>query len=47
MLNADEYRIFKKATASRKLPAGKIRRARIGWCLNGGGLKRFWAERHV
>jgi hypothetical protein len=29
MLNADEYRVLKKTVASRKMAAGKVRRARI------------------
>lgn len=29
MLDADEYRVLKKTVASRKLPAGKVRRAKI------------------
>ena len=29
MLHADDYRILKKTVASRKMPAGKVRRAKI------------------
>ena len=36
MLNGDEYRILKRAVASRKIAAGKARRARIVLLSNQG-----------
>ena len=36
MLNAEEYRVLKKTVASRKLPAGKVRRAKIILSSNQG-----------
>jgi transposase len=40
MLNADEYRVLKKTVASRKLPAGKVRRAKIILSSNQGHTAR-------
>ena len=36
MLDADEYRVPKRAVASRKIAAGKARRAKIGLLSNQG-----------
>jgi hypothetical protein len=36
MLDADEYRVFKRAVASRKIAAGKARRAKIVLLSNQG-----------
>ena len=44
MLNADEYRVLKKTVASRKLPAGKVRRAKIILSSNQGHTAREIAE---
>ena len=40
MLNAEEYRVLKKTVASRKLPAGKVRRAKIILSSNQGHTAR-------
>jgi transposase len=40
MLDADEYRALKKAAASRKMPAGKVRRAKIILLSNQGYTAR-------
>ena len=40
MLNADEYRVLKKTVASRKLPARKVRRAKIILSSNQGHTAR-------
>jgi transposase len=45
MLNADEYRVLKKAVASRKIAAGKARRAKIVLLSNQGFTAREIAER--
>jgi DNA-directed RNA polymerase specialized sigma24 family protein len=45
MLNADEYRVLKKAVASRKIAAGKARRAKIVLLSNQGLTAREIAER--
>jgi transposase len=45
MLNADEYRVLKKTVASRKLPAGKVRRAKIVLLSNQGHTAREIAEK--
>lgn len=45
MLNADEYRVLKKTVASRKLPAGKVRRAKIILSSNQGYTAREIAAR--
>ena len=45
MLNADEYRILKKAVASRKIAAGKARRAKIVLLSNQGLTAREIAQR--
>lgn len=45
MLNADEYRVLKEAVASRKIAAGKARRAKIVLLCNQGHTARKIAER--
>jgi transposase len=45
MLNADEYRVLKKTVASRKLPAGKVRRAKIVLSSNQGHTAREIAQK--
>src|SRR5687768_4097364 len=45
MLNANEYRVLKKTVASRKLPAGKVRRAKIVLLSNQGHTAREIAEK--
>jgi transposase len=45
MLNADEYRVLKRAVASRKIAAGKARRAKIVLLSNQGFTAREIAER--
>lgn len=45
MLNADEYRIHKKTVASRKLPAGKARRAKVILSSSQGHTAREIAEK--
>ncbi len=45
MLHADDYRVLKKAVASRKTAAGKARRARIVLLSNQGHTAREIAER--
>jgi transposase len=40
MLNSDEYRVLKKTVASRILPAGKVRRAKIVLLSNQGYTAR-------
>jgi transposase len=45
MLNADEYRVLKKTVASRKIAAGKARRAKIVLLSNQGFTAREIAER--
>jgi transposase-like protein len=45
MLHADEYRVLKKTVASRKMAAGKVRRARIVLLSNQGQTAREIAQR--
>jgi transposase len=45
MLDADEYRVLKKTVASRKMAAGKVRRARIVLLSNQGHTAREIAEK--
>jgi hypothetical protein len=45
MLNADEYRVLKRAAASRKIAAGKARRAKIVLLSNQGLTAREIAAR--
>src|SRR5215203_5026330 len=45
MLNADEYRVLKKTAHSRKMAAGKVRRAKIVLLSNQGLTAREIAER--
>jgi transposase len=45
MLDADEYRVLKKAVASRKIAAGKARRAKIMLLFNQGHTAREIAVR--
>lgn len=45
MLHADDYRVLKKAVASRKTPAGKAKRAKIILLSNQGYMAREIAER--
>ena len=45
MLNADEYRVLKRAVASRKIAAGKARRVKIVLLANQGHTAREIAER--
>ena len=45
MLNADEYRVLKKAVSSRKMAAGKARRAKIVLLSNQGHTAREIAAR--
>jgi transcriptional regulator len=45
MLNADEYRVLKKAVARRKIAAGKARQAKIVLLSNQGLTAREIAER--
>jgi len=45
MLNADEYRVLKKTAHSRKMAAGKVRRAKIVLLSNQGHTAREIAER--
>jgi transposase len=45
MLNADEYRVLKRAVNSRKIAAGKARRAKIVLLSNQGFTAREIAER--
>jgi hypothetical protein len=43
MLDADEYRVLKRAVASRKIAAGKARRAKIVLLSNQGLIAREMA----
>ncbi len=45
MLHADEYRVLKKAVSSRKMAAGKARRAKIVLLSNQGHTAREIAAR--
>jgi len=45
MLHADDYRVLKKTVASRKMPAGKVRRARIILLSNQGYTAREIADK--
>jgi transposase len=45
MLHADDYRVLKKTVASRKMPAGKVRRAKIILLSNQGYTAREIADK--